>query len=280
MSRTPKEGLDYFPLVTRFEDKVELLIAEFGSRAVGIIMSLYQKIYSNSYYVKWDDDILMLFARYLNEEKTVINDVINRCFDREIFDKKKYEKHGILTSRGIQKQYLKVCKDSRRTKVVMIKEFCLINNNCDEFKSIITEFISINDENIPINDSENTQSKGKESIVNNTLSENGFSDDSLQMELTNYMIKRIVENYPSAKIPDTPAKLQKWCLTFDRIIRIDEKTKDEIQEIMEWVYQDEFWCDQIRSPAKLREKWDTLYLRMRKKNRVEPEKLSIYDRQL
>jgi hypothetical protein len=169
VSRTPKEGLDYFPLVTRFEDKVELLIAEYGSRAVGIIVSLYQKIYSNSYYVKWDDDVLMLFSRYLNEEKTAINDVINRCFDREIFDRKMYEKRGILTSRGIQKQYLKVCKDSRRTKVAMIKEYCLITGKCDEFKSIITEFIALNDENIGINDSENTQSKVKESKVNTTV---------------------------------------------------------------------------------------------------------------
>ena len=171
MARTPKEGLDYFPVVTKFEDKTELLIAEFGPSALGIVISLYQKIYANSCYINWDNDVLMLFARYLNTETTTINTVITRCFDRKILNKKLFDKYEILTSHGIQKQYLRVCKESRRKKVEMIKEYCLIKD-CD-LLNVITEFISINAEEtpvnaagIPINDSENTQSKVKKSKGN------------------------------------------------------------------------------------------------------------------
>ena len=161
MARPTKEGLEYFPIVTNFEDKVILLIAEFGASAVGIIVSLYQKIYSNGYYISWDNDSLMLFSRYINEEIETVNAVITRCFDRGVFNKTVYEKHGILTSHGIQKQYLKICKEARRKKVRFIKEYCLIGDN--DLLSVITELTSINAEETPVNDSDNTQSKVKES---------------------------------------------------------------------------------------------------------------------
>lgn len=161
MARPTKEGLEYFPLVTNFEDKVILLIAEFGASAVGIIVSLYQKIYNNGYYIPWDNDSLMLFSRYINEEIETVNAVITRCFDRDIFDKSMYEKHGILTSRGIQKQYLKICKEARRKRVKFIKKYCLIKDA--DLLGIITELTCINAEETPVNDSDNTQSKVKES---------------------------------------------------------------------------------------------------------------------
>ena len=91
-----------------------------------------------------------------------------------------------------------------------------------------------------------------------------FPDDSLEMKMTDYMIEKIKESYPNAKVPDTPTKKQKWCTTFNRLMRIDGRTKDEIGAVMKWVYQDDFWDTNIRSPEKLREKWDTVYLQMSK----------------
>ena len=162
MSRPTKEGLEYFPLVTKYEDKVELIVAEFGAAGLGILTSIWQKIYANGYYAPWDSDVLMLFARQVNEELTRVNTVINRCFDRDILNKNLYEKYGILTSRGIQKQYLKICKECRRKNIVMIQEYCLLNNN-PELTSIITVFTRINAEETPLNDSDNRQSKVKKS---------------------------------------------------------------------------------------------------------------------
>lgn len=94
-------------------------------------------------------------------------------------------------------------------------------------------------------------------------SESEFADDSLEMKMTKYMIEKIVESYPSAKVPNTPTKLHRWCLTFDHLMRIDGRSREEIREVMKWVYQDDFWCTNIRSPEKLREKFDTLWLQMR-----------------
>ena len=156
MARPKREGLDYFPLVTSFDEKVELIIAEFGSEGLGIIIGLYQRIYTNGYYMNWNKDTLMLFAtKYINTEKTRVNAVLIQCFERNIFNKELYDSYGILTSRGIQKQYLKVCKDSRRKIVQFIKEYCLIEN--DELFEVITELTSINTEETPENDVLSTQ---------------------------------------------------------------------------------------------------------------------------
>lgn len=88
-----------------------------------------------------------------------------------------------------------------------------------------------------------------------------FSDDSIEMKMCQYMIKKLRDSYPGAIIPPN---LNKWCLSFDRLMRLDGRTVDDIRQVMKWVYQDEFWCTNIRSPEKLREKWDTVYLQMQR----------------
>lgn len=163
MARPQKEGLEYFPIVTSFDEKIELIIAEYGPEGLGIIIGLFQRIYSNSYYMNWNEDTLLLFcSKHINAEKTKVNDVLIKCLDRNIFNRELFDQFGILTSSGIQKQYLKVCKDSRRKSVQFIKEYCLIKPNNELFK-VITELTSINAEITLEKDVDNTQSKEKES---------------------------------------------------------------------------------------------------------------------
>lgn len=162
MARPQKDGLDYFPIVTSFDDNMELIISEFGPEGLGIIIGLYQRIYANSYYMDWNEDTLLLFAtKHINTEITRINSVLMRSFDRKIFNKELYDQFGILTSRGIQKQFLRVCKTSRRKSVPFIKEYCLITQN-DELFGVITELIGVNSEELQQNDVIGTQSKEKE----------------------------------------------------------------------------------------------------------------------
>lgn len=167
MARPQKEGLEYFPIVTSFDDKINLIIAEFGPEGLGIIIGLFQRIYINGYYLNWDEDTLMLFAtKHINAEITRVNVVLTKCLQRNIFSEELYNKYGILTSKGIQKQYLKVCKDSRRKSVQFIKEYCLVVN--DELTKVITELISIITEETPKNVVLSTQRKEKKSKEKNS----------------------------------------------------------------------------------------------------------------
>jgi len=122
IARPHKAGIDYFPLDTSFDDSVELLKLEFGSRAVGVLISLYQKIYSSGYYTLWDEDIQMLFARSACEGKELIAKILERALERGIFDKNLYETYNIITSAGIQQEYLRICRQSKRKQITIVYE--------------------------------------------------------------------------------------------------------------------------------------------------------------
>ena len=111
----------------------------------------------------------------------------------------------------------------------------------------------------------NNNDNNDNNSTNNTSSEK-YSDDALEMRMSRYMAKRVKESYAGARLP---SNFNKWCQTFNRLMRIDGRTPQEIGKVMEWVYQNEFWCTNIRSPNKLREKWDTLWLQMHRKHKQD-----------
>ncbi len=126
MAKPHKAGIDYFPLDTSFNDQVELLKLEFGSRAVGVMISFYHKIYANGYYTPWNKDILMLFARSACKDQEVIVKILERALERGIFDRGLYDAYGIITSAEVQQEYLKICRQNKRKQVFLSKEYCLV----------------------------------------------------------------------------------------------------------------------------------------------------------
>ena len=55
-----------------------------------------------------------------------------------------------------------------------------------------------------------------------------------------------------------------WANEIRLMREIDGRTHAEVCELFLWAKKDSFWCANIQSPAKLREKWDTLTERMRR----------------
>ena len=126
MARPNKIGLDYFPLDVHLEDGVELLEAEFGLEGYAILIKLWQKIYSEGYFIEWSQDNALLFARKINVDANLVNSVVNGCLRRNLFNKIKYKEHSILTSSGIQKRYDEVCTRAKRKNVTYNPSFLLI----------------------------------------------------------------------------------------------------------------------------------------------------------
>jgi hypothetical protein len=143
MARPIKIGLDYFPLDVNIDDSIELIEAEHGLQGFAIIIKLWQKIYSNGYFIKWDNDTSLLFSKRINTELNTINSVINSCFLREIFDEKLFKKYKIITSSGVQKRFLLASSQSKRKSILFIKEYMLVNS---ELTNVITELIEVNSE--------------------------------------------------------------------------------------------------------------------------------------
>ncbi|MDO5016553.1 MAG: DUF4373 domain-containing protein [Eubacteriales bacterium] len=154
MARASGAGLLYFPLDCVLDDKFDLIEAEFGLKGFAVVVKLYQRIYGqDGYYCEWNDDIGMLFSKTINEDRTLVSDIVNRAVDRGLFSEEKLRKYQILTSRGIQKQYFE--STSRRKNVSVIREYLLVN--ADQ----IPESVNIIGLNVDIS----AQSKGKESKV-------------------------------------------------------------------------------------------------------------------
>lgn len=165
MARLNKIGLDYFPLDTDIElnDKIQLIESEFGLKGFAIIIKLFIKIYAGKgYFYEWGEKQRLLFARSLNENGCLVDDIVKRAVKWGIFNKKLFNNFQVLTSHSIQERYIEA--SLRRKSITFIKEYSLIKLD-DVSKKINVNIKSINDDINSINVNINPQ-KEKESKVN------------------------------------------------------------------------------------------------------------------
>lgn len=143
MARKAEVGIEYFPMNTDIihNPKVKLVVAEFGSKTTwAVLLPLYCKIYrEKGYWMDWfDEDSKLLFAQdECKLELSVLNEVVNGCIRRCLFDKSVFEMFGVLTSDRIQENYFMAT--ARRKSVEFIEEFIVKNDN-----------VNINRENVNI----------------------------------------------------------------------------------------------------------------------------------
>jgi hypothetical protein len=84
-------------------------------------------------------------------------------------------------------------------------------------------------------------------------------------QLADQLRNLILTNNLSAKI--TPGQVAKWGHEADLMIRVDNRTQEGIRLVMEWSQRDSFWRANILSMAKLREKFDQLWMQMQRGGR-------------
>lgn len=107
MARPIKQGLDYFPLDTVLDSKIELIEARYGLKGFAIIVKLYQYIYRElGYYCEWTNDVQLVFAKRNGVGAGCVSEIVNTAIKRDIFDEEMYNKYSILTSKGIQQRYV------------------------------------------------------------------------------------------------------------------------------------------------------------------------------
>ena len=164
MGRFTKDGVDYFTLECHLEDNVKLVEAEFGIKGFGVIIKLWQKIYSDKgYYTKWSRPVALLFSRDCGVSIGVVEEVVKASLREGIFDQKLYDTYGILTSRGIQKRYAEATR--KRELVKFEKAYLLIAAPKNAIYS------DINEENTARNEINGGESKEKYSKVDESTVE-------------------------------------------------------------------------------------------------------------
>lgn len=133
-------GIPYFPLETVMNDRMRLIEAEFGLTGFGVAVRLWQKIYQSGYYVEWNDEVALLFAKEVGLGGSVVSEIVSALIKRRVFDQALYEKYGVLTSEGVQKRYFEIVK--RRKSVWVRKELLLVS------VTLLSENVNIIDENV------------------------------------------------------------------------------------------------------------------------------------
>lgn len=85
-----------------------------------------------------------------------------------------------------------------------------------------------------------------------------YSVESVEYKLADFLHKKILAHYPTLK----PCNLNHWAKQVDLMIRIDGRDPQEIVKVIKFAQADQFWKTNILSTSSLREKYDTLKMKM------------------
>lgn len=91
---------------------------------------------------------------------------------------------------------------------------------------------------------------------NNNSPKYKITSDEYKISL---LLMNLIKNRnPKFKEPN----LQEWAKHIDRMVRLDKRTIKEVEAVLRWCQEDEFWQNNILSTEKLRKQFDQLSLKM------------------
>jgi len=226
-----------------------------------VLWFVFRKTYG--WQKKLDWITLSQFSKEIGLDRRLIHRAIKRLSSKKMIIIERDD--GYKIRYGFQKNYAKWKVSS--------KEMIVINTD-DRVSS--KEMIELSSKQIPT----------KETITKETITKDKrvFNNDSKEMKLSTLLFKLILERNPNHKKPD----LNSWAKEIDKMIRIDKRLPDEIEAVIRWCQTDAGsgngkwggWQSVILSISKLREKYDTLYLKMnssKTNDRNYNNRKAIYD---
>ena len=228
MGRQNKVGLDYFELDCHMDEKVRLIQAEYGLKGFAVFVKLLQEIYGgNGYYCEWTRDRELLFASengLSNGSLQLLRDIVSACVRRNIFSERLFKEYGILTSSGVQKQYLKA---TVKREVVELKKEYLLFLIPENRENVVIN--SISDGRNEIDGGRNTQSKEEKSREKN--------NNKLCKAEASALFENLWKMYPNkrgkAQVTDKD-KLKLLEIGLEEMTRAINRYKSEWEKDKEW----------------------------------------------
>ena len=120
--------IDYYPIeISIFQDaKVRKLIQYQGAKAATVYIYLLCEIYRNGYYISWNKTTVQLVMKALNLDVAFVKEAVICCAKVGLFNSEYLYKEKILTSKGIQKRYLRISKLCNNS--ITIEDYSCIEN--------------------------------------------------------------------------------------------------------------------------------------------------------
>ena len=250
MARPQKCGMDYFPHDTDAltDEKIEALRMLYGNDGYAFYFILLERIYRTENFELdiSDAETVQILSRKIGITEEQFIKMLNTSLKRNCFDNDIYEQRKCLTSNGIKK----------RADVVISKR--LSAKETYNKRVSATETIQEIKEETPqkVHKGEESKDKGKKKT---------FLSDSNEYRLAELLDGFIKTRNPKRREPD----LQAWSSDIDKMMRIDNRTADEVEFIIRWCQKSNFWQNNILSASKLREKYDQLYLKANEKQQIQ-----------
>lgn len=124
------------------------------------------------------------------------------------------------------------------------------NSSCEE--QFLKEQLQSTKENIDNKKEEytNVPLQKREDVNHEFIKENKEKYEKISGRL----FELVLQGYSKSKRPD----INKWCEELDKIHRLDGHSLEEIEQMIEWSHQDNFWKKNIRSPESLRKHWEKM----------------------
>ncbi len=135
MAGRPKQGIDYSGWSVDIFDsdtKIDKLLDSKGWPGFGIYFYLCQRAYkANGYFFEWSYDDCATTARKMGGgiNSGTVRETVSYCLQIDLFNKRLFDRWGVLTSRGIQRRYWAVLSE-RRSKIVYTEYWLLENDEC------------------------------------------------------------------------------------------------------------------------------------------------------
>ena len=203
MARIKKRGLDYFPISVDFiyDRAVRRLMKREGDAVLGILLEVFSYIYSDEgYYVRADSLFYEdLSAGLYERNASDVERIVRLAVGYGLFDTGMFEKHCILTSAEIQRQYL---FSTRRRNVSQLEpEYCLLEavelsepqvetkgKTIRKCKGDTDERVRLTNENvtlIPQNVTSGTHSIAQNSTLQHSIEQYSVAQQSTEYPLLN-----------------------------------------------------------------------------------------------
>lgn len=265
----------------RNDEKILCLRADYGITGYGAFWILIEMMFENQD-TQLSHKHVKGIAYSLNMEVELLTNIINSCVEYGLFvsDGDNFWSESLRTRKGTyinkrekkveaglksaEARRLKALENSEQTSNFAEQDSNLAQTNGNYAKALLEQNSNTSDVMFEQNlnsvstelNSEPTKSnklkeikvKEKE-IFNSSPPKSEISEEG--KEYANFF-KGLLP--PTQKV--TEADLKNWADTFDKLVRIDKRSRDEVYQVTEWARKDSFWGEQgnFLSACKLRNK--------------------------
>ena len=147
--------------------------------------------------------------------------------------------------------------------------YTLVSEPCPYFKD--TQDKDTQNKDTQDKDTQNKDTIINSSIINSSITNSTnksspdsanakYDDDSPYVKLAVRLHEHIKQRNPKQKEPNW----QTWADDFRKTVKLDDRELNEVAKVLDWCQKDDFWQNNVLSPAKFRKQYDQLFLKMTK----------------